>query len=81
MDMQEGSSRGTSSSQVIFVYSPEQLLRMNSRSPEWTKISNHEKEKLGLTFEDDGEFWYILNVHEVTRVQFYVGLTRNYMYI
>jgi calpain-5 len=26
-------------------------------SPEWTKISKHEKEKLGLTFEDDGEFW------------------------
>jgi hypothetical protein len=40
-----------------FAYSPEQLLRITSRSPEWTKISNHEKDKLGLTFEDDGEFW------------------------
>jgi len=26
-------------------------------SPEWTNISDKEKEKLGLTFEEDGEFW------------------------
>ncbi|XP_065580677.1 calpain-5-like isoform X2 [Artemia franciscana] len=26
-------------------------------SPEWSKITSSEREKLGLTFEDDGEFW------------------------
>lgn len=26
-------------------------------SPEWSKISASEREKLGLTFQDDGEFW------------------------
>ena len=46
-----------SSHKNSFAYSTEQLLRMNSRSPEWTKISKSEKDKLGLTFEDDGEFW------------------------
>jgi len=40
-----------------FAYSTEHLLRLNSRSPEWAKISKSEKDKLGLTFEDDGEFW------------------------
>lgn len=28
-----------------------------SRSPEWRFISDEEKEDLGLTFDDDGEFW------------------------
>ena len=27
------------------------------RSPEWNKVTQAEREKLGLTFEDDGEFW------------------------
>ncbi|XP_076323559.1 calpain-5-like isoform X1 [Tachypleus tridentatus] len=26
-------------------------------SPEWAKISSSERERIGLTFEDDGEFW------------------------
>ncbi|KAJ8310510.1 hypothetical protein KUTeg_012375 [Tegillarca granosa] len=26
-------------------------------SPEWEKISKSDREKIGLTFEDDGEFW------------------------
>ena len=30
---------------------------MLSRSPEWAGISSKEKEKLGLTLKDDGEFW------------------------
>lgn len=33
------------------------LTRMLSRSPEWNNISEKEREKLGLTFNDDGEFW------------------------
>ena len=28
-----------------------------SRSPEWRFIPESEKEELGLTFDDDGEFW------------------------
>lgn len=27
------------------------------RSEEWSKISKSDREKIGLTFEDDGEFW------------------------
>ncbi len=42
-----------------YAYTQEQLLNMNSRSPEWMKIPKSEKEKLGLTFEDDGEFWLV----------------------
>ncbi len=33
------------------------LNRLLSRSPEWTNITEKEREKLGLTFNDDGEFW------------------------
>ena len=29
------------------------------RSEEWSKIETADKEKMGLTVEDDGEFWYI----------------------
>lgn len=27
------------------------------RSPEWRFIPEHAKEEMGLTFDDDGEFW------------------------
>lgn len=27
------------------------------RSPEWRYIPESEKEEIGLTFDDDGEFW------------------------
>ncbi|XP_037777127.1 calpain-5-like isoform X1 [Penaeus monodon] len=40
-----------------FVYTTSELTKMYSRSPEWSKVSASEREKLGLTFEDDGEFW------------------------
>jgi len=42
---------------VAYSYSTKQLLHLDSRSPEWNIISKSEKEKLGLTVEDDGEFW------------------------
>ena len=29
------------------------------RSPEWRFIPDDEKKKLGLTNDDDGEFWYV----------------------
>ena len=40
-----------------YLYSCSSLTRLLSRSPEWTNISEKEREKLGLTFNDDGEFW------------------------
>ena len=40
-----------------FNYSTSSLPRMLSRSPEWTQIPNKEKDRLGLTVKDDGEFW------------------------
>ena len=27
------------------------------RSPEWNKLKTSDREKLGIVFEDDGEFW------------------------
>ena len=26
--------------------------------PEWNKIPKTEREKMGIVFEEDGEFWY-----------------------
>ena len=33
------------------------LLLIFLRSPEWRFIPDEEKEEIGLTFDDDGEFW------------------------
>ena len=33
------------------------MLFMVSRSEEWEKITSSDKKKVGLTKEDDGEFW------------------------
>ena len=30
------------------------------RSPEWANITEKERERLGLTFDDDGEFWFVV---------------------
>ena len=30
---------------------------LNFRSEEWNKIDKSSREKIGLTFDDDGEFW------------------------
>ena len=40
-----------------YLYDCLALTRLLSRSPEWSNISEKEREKLGLTFNDDGEFW------------------------
>ena len=40
-----------------YLYSCSSLTRLLSRSPEWANISEKQREKLGLTFNDDGEFW------------------------
>jgi hypothetical protein len=39
------------------LYNTSSLSRMLSRSPEWANVSEKDKEKLGLTLKDDGEFW------------------------
>lgn len=31
--------------------------RWSDHSDEWKRVSKSEKEKMGLNFEDDGEFW------------------------
>jgi hypothetical protein len=33
------------------------LLSIPYRSPEWKLLSAKEKEDIGLTYDDDGEFW------------------------
>lgn len=45
------------SGEGYYVYSAGELTRLHSRSPEWSRISSSERERLGLTFEEDGEFW------------------------
>ena len=40
-----------------FLYSCHYFTRLISRSPEWSSISDKDRDKLGLTFDDDGEFW------------------------
>ena len=31
-------------------------------SPEWSKINKSEWEKMGLKFEQEGEFWLVLHI-------------------
>ena len=38
---------------IIFSFS---LFLVNS-SAEWNKLKSSDREKLGIVFEDDGEFW------------------------
>ena len=52
-------SNGFGSRSNNFVYSTSSLSRMLSRSPEWAGVSQKEKDKLGLTLKDDGEFWLV----------------------
>lgn len=33
-----------------------------SSDPEWKKIPQSEREKAGIVFEEDGEFWFVLFV-------------------
>ncbi|KAG1683975.1 Calpain-5 [Nymphon striatum] len=40
-----------------WLYSTAKLTKLLSSSPEWSKIDESEREKMGLTFEEDGEFW------------------------
>ena len=31
------------------------------RAPEWNAITQHEWDKIGLKFENEGEFWWVEN--------------------
>jgi len=33
------------------------ILHSSYSSEEWKKVSKSEREKMGMTVEDDGEFW------------------------
>lgn len=39
--------------------------QLSFRSPEWQKISKDERENIGLTFEEDGEFWLVFRIHRL----------------
>ena len=54
-----GLSLGRELSGRDFLYTCLSLTRLLSRSPEWANISEGQREKLGLTFSDDGEFWLV----------------------
>lgn len=41
------------------------VCQLSFRSPEWQKISKDEREKIGLTFEEDGEFWLVFRIHRL----------------
>ena len=51
------SSQGCTEGAACYAFPTSELIRLHSRSPEWQRISSAEREKLGLTFEEDGEFW------------------------
>lgn len=53
-----------------FIYSCHYFTRLISRSPEWSSISDKERDKLGLTFDDDGEFWMPFDdfLHQFTQL-------------
>ena len=41
------------------------------RSDEWKLLSDDRKRELGITFEDDGEFWYIIIlIHHFSKLCF-----------
>lgn len=41
------------------------VCQLSFRSPEWQKISKDEREKIGLTFEEDGEFWLVFRIYRL----------------
>lgn len=52
------------------------------RSPEWSMLSSKEKERLNITFDEDGEFWWVNKILRTTHVRtrvhgFFTVLIRN----
>ena len=42
-----------------FAYSTSQLTRLLSKNMQWSKIKDTERERMGLTLDHEGEFWYV----------------------
>jgi mannitol/fructose-specific phosphotransferase system IIA component (Ntr-type) len=42
-----------------YAYSTSQLTRLLSKNPQWSRIRDTERERLGLTLDHEREFWYI----------------------
>lgn len=40
-----------------YAYSTSQLTKLLSKNPAWAKIRESERGRIGLTIENDGEFW------------------------
>ena len=51
----------------------------SDQSQEWSMISPQEKERLGITFDDDGEFWMPFHVWIMLFVVFFSNLLMNIM--
>jgi len=47
----------SSAVQNDYAYSTSQLTRLLSKNPEWSRIKDTERERLGLTLDHEGEFW------------------------
>ncbi|XP_021940250.1 calpain-5-like isoform X2 [Zootermopsis nevadensis] len=47
----------SSAEQNDYAYSTPQLTRLLSKNPEWSRIKDTERERLGLTLDHEGEFW------------------------
>ncbi|XP_069692223.1 calpain-5-like isoform X2 [Periplaneta americana] len=52
-----GESKSNDVEEADYAYSTSQLTRLLSRNPEWSKIKDTERERLGLTLDQEGEFW------------------------
>lgn len=40
-----------------YAYSTSRLTKLLSKNPAWAKIKESERTRIGLTIENDGEFW------------------------
>lgn len=47
----------SSAEQSDYAYSTSQLTRLLSKNPQWSRIRDTERERLGLTLDHDREFW------------------------
>ncbi|PSN42970.1 Calpain-5 [Blattella germanica] len=55
--MTPNGSKSNSVEEGDYAYSTSQLTRLLSKNPEWSKVKDTERERLGLTLDHEGEFW------------------------
>jgi hypothetical protein len=51
------SGAGPSSDSPDFVFSHKHLAQMLSKVPEWARLSDTDRQKMGLDVDNDHEFW------------------------